>query len=73
MEKLNKNVSLQSARNCTEYLHGRNSAESPLLTREPLSRVKVRKTLNPSEGSQAERELPATAPYLFKEHPAEKK
>ncbi len=43
MEKLNKNVSLQSARNCTgylhdrkfTYLHDRKFTESPLLTREP--------------------------------------
>ncbi len=35
MEKLNKNVSLQSARNCTGYLRDRKFTESPLLTREP--------------------------------------
>jgi hypothetical protein len=33
----------------------------------------VRKNFNPSERSQAERELPETAPYLSKEHPNGKK
>ncbi len=40
MEKLNNNVSLRSARNCTDYLHGRKVTESPLLTREPPARKK---------------------------------
>jgi len=59
MEKLNKNVSLRSARNCTEYLHDREFTESPLFTREPPDGEKVRNYFY--------------SPYLCKEHREEKK
>jgi hypothetical protein len=50
------------------------SRHSPLLIKGTSRREKVRKNLNPPPKKvQAGRELPITAPYLFKEHPEGKK
>ena len=72
MAKLNKTVSLRPNRNCNEYRHSKKPTDPPYLLGN-IQSAKSKKKFQIVEGVQAGRELPATTPYLSKEHTNGKK